>query len=78
MGYRAGDRVVMADQESHDRFPEYCPPVGTVGEVLQVGYVSLVVRWPEGSVLRPYETAVSHNIVRPYIEPPWEDIDDLF
>lgn len=58
-----GDMVVFTSAEAHDRLPVFYPPVGTVGEVVEVlgadddaveqlDILDIRVQWPSGSTSR--------------------------
>ena len=49
-----GDMVVFTGAEAHDKLPVFYPPVGTVGEVVEVlddprDPLDIRVQWPSGS-----------------------------
>lgn len=43
--YKAGDKVVFVDGDTHGMFPEFYPEVGTVGTVVGVGVLDVLVKW---------------------------------
>lgn len=49
--YAVGDRVEFIDADSHEDYPDFYPPVGTVGEVTAVlcGGKMINVHWPKGT-----------------------------
>lgn len=53
-----GDMVMFTGAEAHDRLPVFYPPVGTVGEVVEVlgadddDILDIRVQWPSGSTSR--------------------------
>lgn len=50
--YKAGDKVVFVDGDTHGMFPEFYPEVGTVGTVVGVGVLDVFVKWEKGSTTK--------------------------
>lgn len=46
---KIGSKVRMTDEESHRNNPQWFPDVGTVGIVMEVGFHTHFIQWPEGS-----------------------------
>lgn len=46
---KIGSKVRMIDGEGHRYNPEWLPNVGTVGIVMEVGFHTHFIQWPEGS-----------------------------
>lgn len=53
MKFKAGDKVTFTSELLHDKYPEYFPAVGTVGEVVDLKFFVAVgshwVQWAKGS-----------------------------
>lgn len=48
--YKPGDKVRFIDAKAHEDYPDFYPPVGTIGTVLRMfGNGVLDVQWPTGS-----------------------------
>ena len=51
--FNVGDKVRFLSKGFYTFFPEFYPPVGTIGEIVQdEGDGAPWVRWPEGSLAR--------------------------
>lgn len=46
---KIGSKVRMTDREGHRNNPQWFPDVGTVGIVMEVGFHTHLIQWPEGS-----------------------------
>lgn len=44
-----GQKVRYVSAKEHDKNPETCPKVGTVGTVKKIGGCTFLVQWPNGS-----------------------------
>lgn len=50
---KVGDKVRFVDEAAHISYPEWYPPVGTIGVVKMVNRRhSILVQWPEKSTSR--------------------------
>lgn len=48
--YKIGMKVRFIGKTQHEKFPEFYPEVGTVGEIVEFSDEQFLVKWPEGTV----------------------------
>ena len=63
VNFKIGDKVRYLGHEEHKQYPEYYPPVGTVGTIVEVDDDSTaLVNWGKvGSICAPYSWWVRHK-----------------
>ena len=46
---KVGDMVIFCDGKSHRDYPEYYPPIGTVGVIQGCECGDYLIQWPDGT-----------------------------
>ena len=77
---KIGMKVRFIGKTQHEKFPEYYPEVGTVGEIVEFLGEQLHVKWPEGTVgssrYNDCTRYAASSMIEPLILPMKEGITD--
>lgn len=77
---KIGMKVRFIGKTKHEKFPEFYPEVGTVGEIVGFLGEQILVKWPEGTVrsfwYNDYTWPTASSTIEPLILPMKEGITD--